>query len=620
MAENPSTKVAIPALAKTAYTAKQAKRRKTVSLKREAKRESDNKRNKTRINIGEAFQRWRDLRDCIGLKLDSELAILLLDSYEKIRDMSTPQKVRQVARLPDSAASCISAGSLSDRDDEFSVTLDEDLDSNSNEDSALDASNDWPEDTLSPTEEAESDSSLEEDWEVDSEDSADDCTTPLCVRTRGALRSSVSLDVLPHVSAEDTVRDASDVGPTGTDAPEALEMPEKLEALNENEVIGQSASIANHMNFKLLAEMLPIPICTPKDPVTSAECQAPGPRQDQLKEEDDMHEWLAEDKETAEAPGAVETGSAPISSDTLLLERKSAEIVRGPEPEHSSSHEQSQKKPSEGPKQCQGPRRLKKTYDCPTCRKGFSHNADLKRHLVIHSGKRPYKCFICGRGFTQSGNLKTHMKVHKEELPVWTLVKEKSPPKESPVTVNVCGECGMDFPQKQQLEEHRQSHKKPYACPVCGKTFKHENYLKIHHRIHSGDSPFLCSECGKSCVTAGALKQHEWTHTGEKNYHCDQCGKAFSQSSHLKVHLKTHTGERPHLCSICGKSYSKACGLKVHLRVHTGEKPYNCEKCGKCFYYLQNYQKHLKIHNKKPKPPTKPLGRPKQQLLDANDQ
>ncbi|XP_044043758.1 zinc finger protein 91-like isoform X1 [Siniperca chuatsi] len=323
--------------------------------------------------------------------------------------------------------------------------------------------------------------------------------------------------------------------------------------------------------------------------------------------------------------------------------------LRRPEPEHSSSHEQPQEKPSEEPKQYKEPRRLKKNYDCPTCGRVFSHNTALQRHLVIHSGKRPFQCFICGRGFTQSGNLKTHMKVHRGqrqqeaslslirclwscvflvlplqssygELPNWTLVQEKSPPKESPITVHMCGECGMDFPQKQQLEEHRQCHKKPYACPDCSKTFKNEYYFKIHKRVHSGDSRFLCSECGKSCVTADSLKKHELTHTGEKNFHCDQCGRAFSQSSHLNVHLKTHTGERPHLCSICGKSYSKACDLKVHLRVHTGEKPYTCEKCGKCFYYSQGYRAHLKIHDKKPKPPTKPLGRPKQQLLVVNNQ
>nr|XP_043883715.1 zinc finger protein 260-like isoform X1 [Solea senegalensis]XP_043883716.1 zinc finger protein 260-like isoform X1 [Solea senegalensis] len=280
--------------------------------------------------------------------------------------------------------------------------------------------------------------------------------------------------------------------------------------------------------------------------------------------------------------------------------------------DQESSHKQPQTKLSVEAKRNQALSRPKKKYECPTCGRVFSVNTGLRRHLVIHTGKRPYKCFICGRGFTQSGNMKTHMKVHRGELPNWTLLRETRSPEEPPVTVHVCGECGMDFPQKEQLDEHKDSHKKPYACLECDKTFKNEYYFKIHQRIHSGKSPYTCSECGKSFITGNALKKHELTHTGERNFHCDQCGKAFSQSSHLKVHLKTHTGERPHLCSICGKSYSKAFTLKVHLRVHTGENPYTCEKCGKRFYYTQGYQKHLKVHNKKPKPQSKPLGRPKQ--------
>ncbi|XP_030588774.1 gastrula zinc finger protein XlCGF26.1-like [Archocentrus centrarchus] len=255
-----------------------------------------------------------------------------------------------------------------------------------------------------------------------------------------------------------------------------------------------------------------------------------------------------------------------------------------------------------------------KTYHCLTCGRVFPRHSSLKRHLVIHSGKRPFKCFICGRGFTQGGNLKTHMKVHRGELPKWTLIQEKREPKESPATVHVCGDCGMDFPEKHQLEEHRETHKKPYACPDCGKRFKHIKSVKMHTHIHSGDSPHLCSECGKSCVTIEVLKKHKLTHTAEKNYHCDQCGRAFLQFYNLNLHLKTHTGERSFLCSICGKSYSRADTLKVHLRVHTGENPYTCKICGKCFYYYQGYQAHVKIHDKKPKTATRPLGRPKQQL------
>ncbi|KAM9314019.1 uncharacterized protein KZ484_023856 isoform 2-T3 [Pholidichthys leucotaenia] len=262
--------------------------------------------------------------------------------------------------------------------------------------------------------------------------------------------------------------------------------------------------------------------------------------------------------------------------------------------------------------------RPKRTYNCLTCGKEFPRGTSLKRHLVIHSGERPFKCFICGRGFTQSGNLKTHMKVHKGEMHKWALVQEKSRPKEPPPTIHVCRECGMDFPEKQQLEEHREIHKKPYSCPDCGKTFKHEKSVEIHMRLHSVDCPFICSVCGKRCTSAETLTAHMLTHTGEKNFHCDQCGKAFSQSSRLKLHLRTHTGERPYLCSVCGKSYAKRQAFTTHLRVHSGEKAYRCDKCGKCYYYIAGYHEHLKSHDKKPKT-LRPLGRPKQQPVVEED-
>ncbi|XP_074471906.1 uncharacterized protein LOC141756232 [Sebastes fasciatus] len=146
---------------------------------------------------------------------------------------------------------------------------------------------DWADDTLCHAEETESVSSLEEEEEtreVDSDDDSDaDYIFPLCVRTGVALPStSIRLDALPAISMEDTVHDSSDVGPTLTDAPE---MPEKLQPQREDEVIGRPASIAYHLNLKLLAEylLLPIPMCTAKDPVTNAACQAHGPFQVTVK-------------------------------------------------------------------------------------------------------------------------------------------------------------------------------------------------------------------------------------------------------------------------------------------------------------------------------------------------
>lgn len=50
-------------------------------------------------------------------------------------------------------------------------------------------------------------------------------------------------------------------------------------SLSEDDIIGQCASITYLVCLEQLAEylVLPIPLCTVKDPLTSVECRAPGP-------------------------------------------------------------------------------------------------------------------------------------------------------------------------------------------------------------------------------------------------------------------------------------------------------------------------------------------------------
>ncbi|XP_069016039.1 uncharacterized protein [Embiotoca jacksoni] len=280
MAENAVFKVALPASPTAACSTREAERRKTDPLKRKARRESDSKRNETCVNIGEASRRWRETRERVGLELDSELAALLLDSYEKV---TSPQTVRR----SDSATSSCSAASVSARDENLSVA---DVGDANNNNDAKDASPrqpsasvmsrdlsddiidvdefndlrnstiDWAEDGWCRAEEAESVLCPEETGD-------DDHSHPVCVRTGGALHHSVSLETLPSISVEETVFDSSDVDPP--------RRSERLRAPSDGDVVDEPASVAYHQNLKLLAEflLLPVPACT------FAECRAPGPFQ-----------------------------------------------------------------------------------------------------------------------------------------------------------------------------------------------------------------------------------------------------------------------------------------------------------------------------------------------------
>ena len=66
----------IPPIPTTAYT---SKKRKPEGKKKAQKSKLDRARHKTRVNIGVAIQRWRDLCDLKGFKTDAELATFLLD-------------------------------------------------------------------------------------------------------------------------------------------------------------------------------------------------------------------------------------------------------------------------------------------------------------------------------------------------------------------------------------------------------------------------------------------------------------------------------------------------------------------------------------------------------------
>ncbi|XP_070404740.1 uncharacterized protein [Nothobranchius furzeri] len=134
-------------------------------------------------------------------------------------------------------------------------------------------------DTWSPNREPEVDLSSDEDEtiEMDSgtDDSGDEDYTPYThIRTGVALQKTLQLETLQEINIEDTVHDCNI--PEATDA---TPVPDKVVVNIPGDIIGQPVSMVYHKCMQQLAEflLLPVQVCTEKDPQTSEECGASAP-------------------------------------------------------------------------------------------------------------------------------------------------------------------------------------------------------------------------------------------------------------------------------------------------------------------------------------------------------
>ena len=79
-------------------------------------------------------------------------------------------------------------------------------------------------------------------------------------------------------------------------------------------------------------------------------------------------------------------------------------------------------------------------FHCEDCKKQFSSKANLRRHMIIHSGEKLYNCKQCFKSFNQNSHLKAHTLVH------------------AGVRAYACPECKKDFPAKYHQKRHYAKH------------------------------------------------------------------------------------------------------------------------------------------------------------------
>ncbi|CAG2112630.1 unnamed protein product, partial [Medioppia subpectinata] len=236
-------------------------------------------------------------------------------------------------------------------------------------------------------------------------------------------------------------------------------------------------------------------------------------------------------------------------------------------------------------------------YMCPNphCRKGYIDSRKLNKHFhVAHYLKRTIICqeLNCGKGFRTKQQLKCHLNnIHSDYRPF------------------ECPQKGCDFKCKTeaQLNSHTiHIHSDIYAfkCNECEKTYKTQNMLNTHLRIHSTEDTVRCryEGCNQWFKNAKRLRKHKIAvHSAQPTwYPCEwpACGYRNESSDALKNHRRIHTGERPFECRwpACGKRFRILKGRSDHERIHSNTKNFVCHwpGCGYRCVQSANLTKHMK--------------------------
>lgn len=220
---------------------------------------------------------------------------------------------------------------------------------------------------------------------------------------------------------------------------------------------------------------------------------------------------------------------------------------------------------------------------CPNCKKIFSNNAILTKHMSMK--KMKFKCSLCCRGFKDSDKFKIHMGEHTGDKFVFK-----------------CTHCPEAFQHREELERHYDGLKR--LCNIC-KAYVPQDEIEKHMLTHGGKKdPLLCHICSKVLGNKHTLSQHLRMHKErdlKKSFLCVPCDKTFTTQVCLQSHnYRIHNSNREFKCSMCEKILTSFDGLKRHMKMHTGEnlRNFKCMYCNKGFLKTSHVKRHMALHVK----------------------
>ncbi|CAL4060373.1 unnamed protein product [Meganyctiphanes norvegica] len=221
-------------------------------------------------------------------------------------------------------------------------------------------------------------------------------------------------------------------------------------------------------------------------------------------------------------------------------------------------------------------------YQCNLCEKSFVEKHRYEDHLITHSTEKAFTCHICDKQFKRQRPLNDHLaRAHSEQS-------------------KICSYCHKHFNSSQELEAHKQVHKRDYPCNACGHVYTSKaallNHLVVHH---TEASPHSCHLCGQTFVKQANLKSHLVTHSSSTPYICqaDACHKMFRSEALLKSHMARRHNDLEYVCHICDRKFGLDSDLRRHAATHAAT-PLPCHECSRSFRSEAQLERHLLTHTK----------------------
>ncbi|MCJ8731298.1 hypothetical protein PDJAM_G00197870 [Pangasius djambal] len=136
-------------------------------------------------------------------------------------------------------------------------------------------------------------------------------------------------------------------------------------------------------------------------------------------------------------------------------------------------------------------------------------------------------------------------------------------------------------------------------CQDCNKTIRVEtDPSKKSHVCEFKIKPFSCNVCHKRFFTEIGQKVHYRRLHGDYQHACKYCMMAFETKQSKLEHEQSHRKDTlPYMCPDCPEKFKDFVTRNEHLKTHRGKKKYICSTCNRKFTALHRYERHLRIHS-----------------------